>query len=148
MAAISRVSEGTLDREILAERERRGPGGAARDFFEDAGRVQHDPSWWRLAYDTGGALVGLVMPARPPAFLTIFYVGVVPEMRGRGYVDDLLSAGTATLLEVRGADGAPLRVDTDVSNAPMSAAFERADWTRFARRREYAVDLTSDHGRT
>ncbi len=34
--AMMRVSEGTLDREIREERERLGPQGAARDFFEDA----------------------------------------------------------------------------------------------------------------
>jgi RimJ/RimL family protein N-acetyltransferase len=145
--AMRRVSEGTLDREIREERERLGPKEAARDFFEDARRVKHEPSWWRLAYSRPeGELVGLVMPAEPPAFLTIFYVGVVPEMRGLGYVDDLLAAGTATLLEARARYGneRPLRADTDVANAPMAAAFERAGWTRFAGRREYSVDLTSD----
>ncbi len=141
--AMMRVSEGTLDREIRAERQSLGPQGAARDFFEDASRVRHDPSWWRLAYDgPDGGLVGLIMPAHPPGFLTIFYIGAVPEMRGRGYVDGLLSAGTATLLDARNEDDTPLRADTDVSNAPMSAAFGRAGWTRFARRREYVRDLT------
>jgi predicted N-acetyltransferase YhbS len=100
--AMRRVSEGTLDREIRDECERLGPQEAAREFFEDARRVKHEPSWWRLVYSRpGGELVGLVMPAQPSAFLTVFYVGVVPEMRGRAYVDDLLAAGTATLLEAR-----------------------------------------------
>ncbi len=145
--AMRRVSEGTLDREIGEERERLGPQEAAREFFEDARRVKYDPSWWRLAYSRPeGELVGLVMPAEPPAFLTVFYVGVVPEMRGQGYVDDLLAAGTATLLAARakGGNKKPLRADTDVANAPMAAAFERAGWARFAGRREYSVDLTSD----
>ena len=109
--------------------------------------VGHDPSWWRLAYDgQGGNLVGLVMPAAPPGFLTFFYVGVVPGMRGRGYVDDLLAAGTASFLGARaeGGDEKPLRVDTDVANAPIAAAFGRAGWTRFAGRREYVVHLTGD----
>src|SRR5215217_5558937 len=142
--AMRRVSEGTLDREIREERERLGPQGAAREFFEDARRVKYEPSWWRLAYAPGGELAGLVMPAEPPAFLTVFYVGVVPEMRGRGYVDDLLEAGTATLLgaRARGGDERTLQADTDVANAPMAAAFERAGWRRFAGRREYSVDLT------
>ena len=61
VAAISRVSEGTLDQEIQSDRDELGPEGAARDFFEDAARVEHDPSWWRLAY-AGEDLVGLVMP--------------------------------------------------------------------------------------
>ena len=145
--AMRRVSEGTLDREIREERERLGPREAAREFFEDARRVKHEPSWWRLAYGKpGGKLVGLVMPTQPPAFLSVFYVGVVPEMRGRGCVDDLLAAGTATLLEARAGDvkARPLRADTDVANTPMAAAFERAGWRRFAGRREYSVDLTSD----
>jgi ribosomal protein S18 acetylase RimI-like enzyme len=139
--AMRMVSEGTLDREIQGERERLGAQEAAREFFDDAQRVEHDPSWWRLAYTPAEHLVGLVMPAEPPGFLTIFYVGVVPEMRGQGYVDDLLATGTATLLEVRrrGGNEKPLRVDTDVANRPMAAAFERAGWTRFAGRREYLI---------
>jgi ribosomal protein S18 acetylase RimI-like enzyme len=140
--AMAKVSEGTLDREIRDERERLGPWQAARAFFDDARDVKHEPSWWRLAYTPAGELVGLVMPAEPPAFLTIFYVGVVPAMRGRGYVDDLLAAGTATLVEAgSGAGDRPLRADTDIANAPMAAAFWRAGWEEFARRREYRVDL-------
>jgi ribosomal protein S18 acetylase RimI-like enzyme len=139
--AMERVSEGTLDQEIRAEREKLGRKRAAREFFDDASSVQHDASWWRLAYAPNGELAGLVMPAEPPGFLTIFYIGVVPEMRGRGYVNDLLAAGTATLLEARAENDKPLIADTDVSNAPMAAAFERAGWTRFAGRQEYVVDL-------
>jgi GNAT superfamily N-acetyltransferase len=99
--AMREVSEGTLDREIRGERERLGAQRAAREFFEDARRVEQDPAWWQLAYAPDGELIGLVMPAEPPGFLTVFYVGVVPGMRGQGYVDDLLTAGTATLLEAR-----------------------------------------------
>ena len=140
--AMERVSDRTLDREIREERERLGPAQAAQEFFDDARRVHHDPSWWRLAYASGGELAGLVMPANPPGFLTIFYVGVTPEMRGRGYVDDLLAAGTATLLEARRRDDLSLIADTDVANGPMAAAFERAGWTRFAGRREFVLDLS------
>jgi GNAT superfamily N-acetyltransferase len=144
--AMMEVSEETLDREIRGGRERLGALRAAREFFEDARRVKHDPAWWQLAYSPNGDLVGLVMPAEPPGFLTLFYIGVVPRMRGQGYVDDLLAAGTATLLEARSRAGheKPLRVDTDVANRPMAAAFERAGWMKFAKRREYVVDLTVD----
>jgi len=142
--AMREVSSGTLDREIRGERERLGTQKAAREFFEDARKVKHDPAWWRLAYARDGELVGLVMPAEPPGFLTIFYVGVVPRMRGRGYIDDLLAASTASLLEARGQDEKPLLADTDVANVPMADAFERAGWSRFAGRREYVIDLAAD----
>jgi RimJ/RimL family protein N-acetyltransferase/predicted N-acetyltransferase YhbS len=140
--AMRMVSEGTLDREIQGEREGLGAQKAAREFFEDARRVKHNPAWWRLAFTPEDDLVGLVMPAEPPGFLSIFYVGVVPGMRGRGYVDDLLAAGTTTLLEACMRDGRekPLRADTDVANSPMAAAFERAGWARFAGRREYVIE--------
>jgi RimJ/RimL family protein N-acetyltransferase/predicted N-acetyltransferase YhbS len=141
--AMENVSEGTLDREIRAEREKLGTNRAAQEFFDDASRVQHDASWWRLAYAPNGELAGLIMPAEPPGFLTIFYVGVAPGMRGRGYVNDLLAAGTATLLEAKSKNDKPLIADTDISNAPMAAAFERAGWTRFAGRQEYTIDLTT-----
>jgi GNAT superfamily N-acetyltransferase/ribosomal protein S18 acetylase RimI-like enzyme len=143
--AMERVSEDTLDHQIRAERERLGTKRAAQEFFDDASRVRHVTSWWRLAYTPTGELAGLIMPAEPPGFLTIFYVGVVPDMRGRGYVNDLLAAGTSTLLQARKVDE-PLIADTDVSNAPMAAAFERAGWTRFAGRQEYVVDLAPDRG--
>jgi RimJ/RimL family protein N-acetyltransferase len=143
--AMEKVSEGTLDREIRAEREKLGTKRAAQKFFDDAGRVQHDTSWWRLAYAPNGELAGLIMPAEPPGFLTIFYVGVAPGMRGRGYVNDLLAAGTATLLEAGRKNDKPLIADTDVSNAPMAAAFERAGWIRFAGRQEYTIDLPINH---
>jgi len=143
VGAIEQASEGTLDREIDEERQRLGAQQAAEEFFEGAGRVEHDPSSWRLAYAPNGELAGLVIPAEPPGFLTLFYVGVVPEMRGRGYVDDLLAAGTTALIKAQRKNNKPLIADTDVSNSPMAAAFERAGWTRFAGRQEYVISGAS-----
>jgi len=52
--------------------------------------MDYDPNWWQLAYDLDGQLVGFVMPAKAPAFSTIAYFGVLPEQRGRGYIDQIL----------------------------------------------------------
>jgi RimJ/RimL family protein N-acetyltransferase/predicted N-acetyltransferase YhbS len=140
--AMARVSEGTLDRAIQDERERMGPEEAARKFFEGSDKLEYDASWWQLAYDRpGGELVGLVMPAKNPVAMTINYIGVVPEHRGKGYVDDLLALGTATLQE---AGPESITADTDARNKPMAAAFERTGWAWFAGRREYVADLSSD----
>ena len=103
------------------------------------GPMAFEPSWWELAYDADDNLVGLVMPARSPTFLTIGYIGIVPEQRGHGYVNDLLARGTATLRAASGDDA--IRADTDLDNAPMAAAFERAGYRRFATRREYEIRL-------
>ncbi len=139
VGAIERVSEGTLDREIQAERDQLGPAGAAREFFELERKLEYDPAWCRLAYAQDGGLVGLVMPARNPTSAVINFIGVVPEHRGKGYVDDLLAAGTSAL-HTSGAER--ILADTDTRNLPMAAAFGRAGYEEFARRREYAVRLS------
>lgn len=136
--AIERVGEGALDSLVRDERERLGPAGEAREALDDMRDLEAEPGWWELAYDHHGDLVGLVMPARAPEMGTIAYVGVVPEHRGRGYVDDLLARGTATLLR---SDTPILRADTDVANEPMAAAFERGGWRRIGTRSEYQIRL-------
>ena len=79
-----------------------------------------------------------MMPARNPTSAVINFIGVVPEHRGRGYVDDLLAEGTATL-HAAGAERA--RADTDTRNLPVAAAFGRAGYAKFAKSREYGVKL-------
>ena len=138
--AVARVTEGTLDRDMREEREKQGPREAAREFFEEEQDMEYEPGWWELAYDKlGRGLVGLIMPARNPTSPVIDYIGVVPERRGEGHIDDLLARGAATLLS---AGAEQIRADTDISNRPMAAAFRRAGYAEFAKRREYEADLS------
>ena len=65
-----------------------------------------------------------IMPARNYTMPTIGYIGVVPEQRGRGYVDDLLAEMMWMLSEL--APGEEVGADTDFANVPMAAAFARA----------------------
>ena len=65
---------------------------------------EYDPAWWELAFTTDDRLAGLVMPTRLPGAATIGYIGVAPEMRGKGYGEVLLVRGTKTWLKT----GAPL----------------------------------------
>ena len=142
--AIARVSEGTLDQEISAQRERRGIEPAARELLDLLRQLEHEPGWWHLAYAPAGELVGLVMPAKTPTVAVIGYVGVVPEQRGHGYVDDLLAQAATTLLAI-GCDR--IVADADRGNTPMAAALRRAGYVQVATRREYAIDLTQPPSR-
>jgi RimJ/RimL family protein N-acetyltransferase/predicted N-acetyltransferase YhbS len=138
--AVARVTEGTLDRDMSKEREKQGPQGAVREFFGEEQAMEYEPGWWELAYGkTDGNLVGLIMPARNPTSPVIDYIGVVPERRGEGYVDDLLARGVVTLLK---AGAEQIRADTDTANVPMAAAFRRAGYAEFARRSEYEANIT------
>jgi RimJ/RimL family protein N-acetyltransferase len=133
--AIERGTVDTLDQRIHSEREQARPTQHARDMFALVQRLGYAPGWWQLAYNQQGELVGFVMPS---ANHTIGYIGVLPEYRGHGYIDELLAKATATLADA----GAPkIQADTDVGNTPMANAFRRAGWNQFARRQEYTIDL-------
>jgi GNAT superfamily N-acetyltransferase len=111
-----RVSEGSLDRRTLVKRQQLGPEAEAHDTFDQLKSMEFDPAWW-VAFTTDDRFAGLAMPTRVPSAATIGYIGVAPEMRGKGYGEILLGPGTATLLKT----GASLLCgDTDVDNRPMA----------------------------
>lgn len=75
--------------------------------------------------------VEAVIPARNHASPIIAYVGVLPEARGNGYAYDLLAEGTHILVE-QGAE--IITADTDLTNTPMAATFDRAGYPVVQRR--------------
>jgi RimJ/RimL family protein N-acetyltransferase len=81
--------------------------------------------WWRLAFTSDGELVGISMPSRNFEDDVIGYIGVVPEQRGHHYADDLLAEATAILAEL---GSQRVTADTDTTNTPMAASFERAGY--------------------
>ncbi len=141
IAAMERVSQGTLDSYTQRRCAEIGTLAEAREHFQDEQRFQKrwEPHWWRLAYtDAGHELVGLVMPSENTSWPNIGYIGVVPEQRGQGYVDDLIIQGARTLQ----AEGA-LRViaDTDLGNIPMANAFRRCGYKQYSVRRIFTLQL-------
>jgi ribosomal protein S18 acetylase RimI-like enzyme len=70
----------------------------------------------------------------------VAYLGVVPELRGNGYVDDLLAEITH-LLAAAGAQW--IQADTDLANRPMAAAFQRAGYRNFAVRMVLSAPMYS-----
>jgi RimJ/RimL family protein N-acetyltransferase len=135
---VVRVSGGTLDELIRHQREELGPEQAGRELFALLLRITSVPEWWELAYTLDGQLVGLHMPTTMPKFATIGYIGVLPEYRGQGYIDDLLAQATRTLAQ---AQAERIEADTDIANAPMANAFLRAGYVQFATRRELRLRL-------
>ena len=100
------------------------------------------PGWWIVAKDAESNRVGFVLSVlfkgdetwkdgRPEA--TIFYMGVLPAYRGRGYGQELLEEAVRTS---QLANCWRLFCDTGTNNHPMVSAFrlagfkERAPWQR------------------
>lgn len=137
--AILEVSKSTLDERINFDINSMGAFAQAKENFKYLKNMDYKPSWWKLIYDkTDNSLIGLVMPTIAPSFGTIGYIGVVPEKRGNGYVDVLLSLGTKILLD-NGV--AIIKTDTDINNLPMANAFIKAGYHQFATRSEYSIEL-------
>jgi ribosomal protein S18 acetylase RimI-like enzyme len=138
--AIAKVSSQTLDRSILQNQARLGEKQYALEQFNMLKAFKYQPTWWQLAYNFEETLIGLIMPTENDGGATIGYIGVVPEHRGKGYVNDLIIQGTL-ILKSNGA--ARIRADADINNAPMIRAFQRAGYRQFASRRQYHYEVKS-----
>ncbi|MEU9459119.1 GNAT family N-acetyltransferase [Streptomyces sp. NPDC048312] len=120
-----RTAVGSLDDETRRSLAAKGAEATARaemDFYLGCpGRRD----WWRLAYAADGEVVGFALPSATPYARNVGYLGVVPEFRGRGYVDELL----AEITRIHADAGTELiTATTDTGNAPMAAAFGRAGY--------------------
>jgi ribosomal protein S18 acetylase RimI-like enzyme len=135
--AVARVSEGTLDRRLQEGRARLGREADAAEHLRLLGSLDYQPDWFQAAYDADENLVGLFAMGNAVGVTFITFVGVVPERRGRGYVDDLVARATGVLLE---AHESTIRADTDIANEPMAKAFGRAGFVNFMTRTEYIVN--------
>jgi RimJ/RimL family protein N-acetyltransferase len=129
LAAFLRVAEGSLDATTTEGAAAAGAHRQARDAMRYYQGMPGPRDWWRLAYTPQGSVAGLAIPSRNADGPVVGYLGVVPELRGRGYVDDVLAEITH-LLAAAGARR--IHADTDLANRPMAAAFERAGYRSLA----------------
>lgn len=127
---LSRGPADTLDRNDRYFYELTGPIGWATVMMGFLGPGDEDT--WKLAFDGDREPVGYVMLSTfdEGSTGTIAHIGVVPEKRGRGYINVMLAETTADAV-ARGFTS--LLSDADVLNEPMGAAFERAGHRRGAR---------------
>jgi RimJ/RimL family protein N-acetyltransferase len=69
------------------------------------------------------------MPSANNGGPVVGFLGVVPEHRGNGYGADLLAEITADLADL---GSQRITADTDLSNKPMAAVFQRLGYRNFA----------------
>ncbi|WP_433009680.1 GNAT family N-acetyltransferase [Kribbella sp. CA-294648] len=131
-----RVIEGSLDASTKRAVARVGVEGSAKEDLEVYQSMPGERSWWRLAYNADDELIGFALPSANNGGPVVGYLGVLAEHRGNGYSDDLLAEITHILVET-GADR--IRADTDLTNKPMAAAFERLGY------RNHAVRMVASH---
>ena len=129
----ARVLAGTLDATSRRQAQSIGPVAQARadvGFYRD--RMLGARSWWRIAQAPTGEVAGFGVPSRNTEYPVVGYLGVLPEHRGHGYVEEILAEITRIL--VTEANATIIHADTDLENKPMAAAFERAGYKVVGRR--------------
>ncbi|MFI5861174.1 GNAT family N-acetyltransferase [Streptomyces sp. NPDC051546] len=123
--AFVRLSQGSLDLHTQNELRTIDAEELARDDMEFYTDCPGERSWWRLAHLPDGTLAGLAVPSATPYHRNVGYLGVVPEQRGKGLIDEVL----AEITRFHAAEGAErITATTDTVNAPMAAAFTRAGY--------------------
>lgn len=132
LPALRRVLVDTLDAFSRRDIDRRGLENTAEVQLQELSWFPSPREWWQLAYTSSNEFVGLVIPARNYERPIIAYIGVVPEHRGLGYVDDLLAEALGRLSEV--APGEEVAADTDRDNVPMAKAFARVGFRKTGER--------------
>ena len=133
--ALSEVMSHSVDESDAYAVAKYGADRAARDLLAMCPQYfDRPPGWWQCAVSLAGDRVGLVLPVlfkdptrsrdgRPQG--TIFYVGVLPEYRGRGFGYALLEYATRVFIE---ANCWRIFCDTSSKNEPMIRAFRRAGY--------------------
>jgi ribosomal protein S18 acetylase RimI-like enzyme len=122
---LERLVPGTLDAYAHHDVALHGSQRAAEITYDDLRHLPGGRTMWRLGLDHSGTLVGAVLPTRNPVSATIGYLGVLPELRGRGYVDDLIAEA---LHLFAAADETEVNDAVDLANAPALHALTRAGY--------------------
>lgn len=141
--AVGRVMAAGTDESDRYNVPRIGLPAAVQELYDLLPQYFERPEgWWKAARDASGQLVGFVLPVlfkeprlwkegRPQG--TIYYMGVLPEHRGRGHALQLVHEATRVFI---GADCWRIFCDTGTQNLAMVQAFrqagymERASWLR------------------
>ncbi|MFB4272421.1 GNAT family N-acetyltransferase [Nonomuraea sp. GTA35] len=137
LAVFRRVAEGSLDAQTRASVAAKGVEAAAREEMEFYLGAPGKREWWRIAWTPEGEVAGMAIPSATPYSVNVGYLGVVPEFRGRGYVDEML--GEITRIHA-GNGESRITATTDMGNVPMAAAFRRAGY----RNTEIRINLSND----
>jgi ribosomal protein S18 acetylase RimI-like enzyme len=131
LVLMTAVLDGTLDAHSRADlRQMSAREAAVRQYEDEFAEYSSPRDWWRIATLPEGDPVGFVIPAHNDYNPIVAYLAVLPQHRGRGYVDAILAEGTR-ILAARNASR--IRAATDLSNTPMAEAFRRAGYVNFER---------------
>jgi ribosomal protein S18 acetylase RimI-like enzyme len=137
ISAVTRVMAESVDASDRQRASNPDPRKTTEIFLNSAREdFAYQDDWWQFGINEKGKIVGFVLPVIFPGCAkegleegTIYYMGVLPEYRGLGLANDLLSKGTQILQQI-----GVWRVfcDTAVDNVRMISAFKRVGYRQYS----------------
>jgi GNAT superfamily N-acetyltransferase len=136
ISLVERTSAGSDDSQTKHFQHFLGDSADARLTLEVLELAPHESSWWLVAVDQTGRKVGLVLPVLNYGELTIGFVGVLPDLRGRGIARFLL----AQFLAIANLSGYPaVYAEVDAKNRSMQRTASQSGFRLIRRKREWRV---------
>ena len=138
IALIENTSEHSRDSQINYYRRRLGTMADANLTLQMMESTNYDPSWWRVALDAGGNTLGIIFPVVAFAVLTVGFIGVIPECRGRNIASFLL-AEAWTFIKQQGH--VTLSAEADERSVAMHRALTKSQFNPRSQKQEWRLEL-------
>ena len=149
LESLALIFQESLDAELQKNCAELGPQQFALQYLSKCPKEDERNTWFsELSYDAKNDLVGVIMPLsrkrknprKGRSVGCIYTIGVIPQKRGQGYINDLLGRGTR-ILEREGATG--IAATAAATNFPMANAFERANYKQKEQWWNFEIHLNS-----
>jgi RimJ/RimL family protein N-acetyltransferase len=140
LALIEHTSESCGDSQTKHFRHLLGSYDDAKLTLETMELAAHDPCWWLVALGPGGRRIGIVLPVLEYGKLTIGFIGVAPEFRGRGIAPCLLNQ-LRPLVHRSGYSS--IYAEVDSRNGPMQRTVAKSGFRLESVKQEWRLTMES-----
>ena len=138
IALIERTSEGCSDSQIEVYRQRLGGFADAEMTLKMMESARFDPLWWRVALAPEGNAVGIILPVVAFGELTVGFIGIIPEHRGRRVASFLLAEAWSVMKQ---QGHLTLCAEADERNVSMHRALTKSQFSRRSQQLEWRLEL-------
>ena len=138
IALIEETSAECADSQIEYYRRSIGRTADAEMTLQMMESASYDPRWWRVALSSSGQAVGIILPVTAFGELTVGFIGVRPEYRGRNIAPFLLGESWAIM-----KDQGLLTwcAEVDQRNIPMQRALIKSQFSPQSQAQEWRLEL-------
>ncbi len=138
IALIEKTSESCSDSLVEEYRRRLGAIADAEMTLEMMESTKYEPRWWRVAIGPEGNNLGIIFPVVAFGELTVGFIGVIPEYRGRSIASFLLSEAWS-IVKLQGY--LTLCAEVDAQSVSMQRALAKSQFSRRSTMQEWRLEL-------